>query len=231
MFEPLTDRVSVYLTEALHDDEQSEQLDFILPHPIDFGEKKYECALVEASFDISWYNIVDGHFSYNSGGSKKWEEVSIPEGTYENLKQLLAVVSKRIPGKQTQLKPAQKETQLVLRGPKDCKIRLGHDLAFLLGLNVGSELNSSKPIPIPNVNLNWNMPEVTIEAPNLVRTSMINDSMRPILALVPTWPTQHVGFQGTYSGPPIFRDVYPQRPQLKQLQIMIKTSKPFQRVI
>ncbi len=191
------ERVSVYLTEMSAEGEH-EILNCILPYWIDFAGRDYECTLAEAFLDVSWQNIVDGRFSYSIDGGEEWQHTSIPQGKYTNLNDLLKAVSDQlVPLKPlVALKPAQKETQIVLRGSKGLKrIRLGHDMCKLLRLEVGAELIGSKPVPIPNVDLNWNVPELVIKAPNLIEpTSIINQGMRPILALIPVHPTDRPRF-------------------------------------
>ncbi len=239
------ERFSIYLTQAIATGEH-EILNFALPHPIDFQSDEshrngYECALAEAFLDVSWQNVVDGRFSYSIDGGKEWQHTSIPQGSYKNLQDLLKAVSDQLTAlkPRVSLKSAQKETQIVLKGSKGLKrIRLGHDLASLLGLEVGVELIGSEPIPIPNLNLNWNVPELVIEAPNLIGTSIINHGMQPILAVIPVWGTEQnrPGFRGSYVGPIIFRDLCTggsssSSSALRYLQILVRASAPFGDVI
>ncbi len=207
------ERVSIYLTDAIAMGEH-EILNFALPHSIDFAGHDYECALAEAFLDVSWQNIVDGWFSYTIDGGKEWQHTSIPQGCYKSLNDLLKAMSDELVAVKppVTLKPFKKETQIMLRGSKGLKrICLGHDLASLLGLEVGAELVGSKAVPIPNLNLHWNVPELVIEAPDLVSTSIINHGMRPILAVIPVWHADQnrPGFRGSYAGPIIFRDLIP----------------------
>ncbi len=82
------ERFSVYLTET-NAEGIHEILNCILPYPIDFAGRDYECALAEAFLDISWQNIVDGQFSYSIDGGKEWQHTLIPQGRYTNLNDFL----------------------------------------------------------------------------------------------------------------------------------------------
>lgn len=170
--------------------EESSTFTVRLPYRLEFTKRTdnrvgYECALVSASLERTWYNVGIEECKIWSKQKNKanWSEFEIPAGYYGEFRDFLKKIRDVV--------PSDIATFTVNRDVLKIAVKQGYQMKFgdfLKNIFTISELNQKSPshtYSMEEMENEWDKIQVFFECPGFLSASVVNGSERCVLGAIP----------------------------------------------